>query len=89
VPPEQVVRGRWWHFLVSWGYVVIHAVFLLLHISVINVAVHDGNKTLLALLLLVQFAEMKASVMKVTPKMKLYHMCYEGKEDDFYMLIFR
>ena len=53
--------------------------FILIHISIIHVAVHEGNKSLLALLLLVQFAEMKGSALKTTNKAKLYHMCLEGE----------
>ncbi len=51
---------------------------MLLHIAVINVAVHEGNKALLALLLLVQFAEMKGAATKTTTRDKLYHMCFDG-----------
>jgi hypothetical protein len=104
VPQEKVPRGRWWYFLVSWAYIdilaiptfflyflnppLIHSMFILIHISVIHVAVHEGNKSLLALLLLVQFAEMKGSALKTTNKAKLYHMCLEGLSSFFFLLIF-
>ena len=51
---------------------------MLVHISVIHAAVNEGNKPLLALLLLLQFAEMKGAALSKISKEKLYEMCLEG-----------
>eukprot|EP01118_Nematostelium_gracile_P000995 TRINITY_DN1099_c0_g4_i1.p1 TRINITY_DN1099_c0_g4~~TRINITY_DN1099_c0_g4_i1.p1 ORF type:complete len:469 (-),score=59.89 TRINITY_DN1099_c0_g4_i1:152-1348(-) len=83
-----VIRGRWWHFLVAWGYTVVHASVLLLHLSVINIAVHEANKTLLALLVLVQFAEVKAAAMKSTGKAKLFDTCCDDIVERFQLLVY-
>ena len=73
-PKDQVSRGFFWHFALSVVYICLHSLFLLLNLSVFEVAVNSKNSTLVTLLILVQFAEMKGGVMKKITKSGLQKM---------------
>lgn len=64
VSHKKLRWSRLSHFLVSFGYMILHSLLLLLHISVLDIAINSKNITLLALVVLVQFAEVKAAAMK-------------------------
>lgn len=58
--------------------IVIHSHIVILHCSVFDAAMNGKSQALLTLLLLVQFAEMKASAMKKISEANLGSLCYEG-----------
>jgi len=61
------------------SFVVIHSIILVTHISVLDVAMNSEDASLLTLLILVQFGELKASVMKEFKRDKLLETYRLGK----------
>jgi transmembrane anterior posterior transformation protein 1 len=85
--PARVERGHVWHFVLAVVYIVLHSIFLLLQVSVLDVAVNSKNSTLMTLLILVQFAEMKGGVLKNISKQRLQKMCCDDIVERFQLLV--
>lgn len=79
---------------------ILHSLLLLLHISVLDIAINSKNVTLLALVVLVQFAEVKAAAMKshdicnysYSPRKwtrkQLFDMCCDDVSERFSLAIY-
>jgi hypothetical protein len=59
----------------------MHALMLLIHVAVFDAALNGKSHSLFTLLLLVQFAEMKASALKKISEKNLFAMCCDGTCD--------
>lgn len=89
--PPAAAASRWslrTHFLVAAGLLSLHCTLLLVHLSVLNVAVGSGSTTLLSLVVLVQFAEMKGSSQKSIDRRKLAEMVNDDISERFQLLVF-
>jgi Eukaryotic membrane protein family len=69
-------------------YLSLHATFLLLHLSLIEVSVDSGSNALISLLILIQFAEMKSGVLKSLTLVKLRGILFADVVERFQMLVF-
>ncbi|KAL6050637.1 Transmembrane anterior posterior transformation protein 1 [Balamuthia mandrillaris] len=87
-PLERVKRGYTWHFVLAIIYTAVHSTFLLFHIAVLDVAMAGKNNTLLTLLILVQFAEMKSAVLKEFDEKKLYDMSCGDITERFQLIVY-
>eukprot|EP01089_Gocevia_fonbrunei_P018861 TRINITY_DN6490_c0_g1_i1.p1 TRINITY_DN6490_c0_g1~~TRINITY_DN6490_c0_g1_i1.p1 ORF type:complete len:357 (-),score=35.53 TRINITY_DN6490_c0_g1_i1:23-1093(-) len=87
-PPELLKRSHHFHFILGIVYIIVHATFLLFHISVLDVAINSKNNTLWTLLLLVQFAEVKSAALKDIARKKLEDMCAGDIVERFQLLIY-
>lgn len=70
-------------FLSGVVYLVIHATFLFFHLSIFEVSAGLGSNSLLSLLVLIQFAEMKANVLKKQSLEKLTSIVYSDIVERF------
>eukprot|EP00727_Mastigamoeba_balamuthi_P011958 m51a1_g7385 hypothetical protein (443) ;mRNA; f:115560-117608 len=77
----------WWHMWVAAVYMVLHPLLLLVHVSVLNLAVSGHKTAFFSLVVLVQFAELKSFGLKNTDGEKLSNMCYEDICERFELLI--
>jgi len=84
----QLKRSLPFYFVLAIVYIIIHSSILIVHLSVMDLAISSGNTSLLALLILVQFAEMKSSALKFTTPEKLKEICYEDIVERFQLIVF-
>jgi hypothetical protein len=70
------------------GIAVLHAMLMLAHLSVLDVALTFNDSSLLTLLILVQFAELKGSVMKTFDRSKLLETYRADIVERFHMGLF-
>jgi hypothetical protein len=75
------------HFVVAAWYLSMHSLLLLMHLSVLNIAVGSGNATLLSLVILVQFSEMKSAANKSLDRRKLAAQCDEDITERFQLVV--
>eukprot|EP01113_Clastostelium_recurvatum_P010733 TRINITY_DN15382_c0_g1_i1.p1 TRINITY_DN15382_c0_g1~~TRINITY_DN15382_c0_g1_i1.p1 ORF type:complete len:503 (-),score=122.88 TRINITY_DN15382_c0_g1_i1:88-1572(-) len=83
-----VKRTTLFYFFLAGGYVAAHSVVLLLQLSVMEMAILSGNNSLLALLILVQFAEMKGNALKKTSADDLKTIVWEDIVERFQLIVF-
>eukprot|EP01089_Gocevia_fonbrunei_P010730 TRINITY_DN2369_c0_g1_i1.p1 TRINITY_DN2369_c0_g1~~TRINITY_DN2369_c0_g1_i1.p1 ORF type:complete len:247 (-),score=14.61 TRINITY_DN2369_c0_g1_i1:259-999(-) len=73
--------------LLSLVYLTLHSLSLLFMVALLDAALQEGYIGLFALLVLVQFAEIKSTVLKDIKEKALYEMCLEDVMERFQLLI--
>jgi len=75
-------------WMMSVGYLVLHAFFLFLHVSLIEIQAQSQSHALVSMLILVQFAEVKSGVLKSVFGVKLASVIANDILERFHLLVF-
>ncbi|KAH3766892.1 transmembrane anterior posterior transformation protein 1 [Pelomyxa schiedti] len=88
VPNSKLRWSRFAHFIGAVGYMVLHTMMLMVHMAVLDIAVNSGNTSLLSLVILVQFTEVKAAATKKWKRQQLFEMCADDIVERFSLAVY-
>lgn len=66
------------HLFFAIVYMIAHSGLLVVHLTVLHVAMNEDNLGFLSVITLIQFNELKSAVMKDISYKKLEAMCHDG-----------